>query len=187
MATRSTATARTSGTVRRSGGVLAESAMVIARVVLWFAAITCALVLAGLGYAFFSGTRAKFNVNAIPAWFVSLSREQWIGLGAGVVVALLLIALPCSKIAVRADPDKPSSPARRIVGILGVFFVLFLYGAGAKAAYDVSRALGHPRDWAIIHGLYSWVYVGFSFIGWMGGHTKQPLGKTLRQFLAMVK
>ena len=187
MATRSTATARTSGTVRRSGGVLAESAMVIARVVLWFAAITCALVLAGLGYAFFSGGHEKLNVNAIPAWFVSLSTAQWIGLGGGVLVALLLIALPCSKIAGRGDPEHPPSPVRRIAGMLSVLAVFVLYGAGAKAAYDVSRALGHPRDWAIIHGLYSWVYVGFSFFGWMGDHWKQPLGKSLRQFLTMLK
>lgn len=172
--------------VRQPRGVVAESISVVVRVVLWFAAITAALVLVGVGYAFLAGARPSFDVRAIPAWFLRLSPEQWIGLGAGLVVALLLVALPYSRITAHGRREKPSTSSRRIISILGALAVLFLYALGAGAAYHVSRALGSSRDWAIIHGVYSWVYVGFSLCRWVGGHWKQPLGKTLRQFLSML-
>ena len=143
-------------------------------------------MLVGIGYALLAGTHSRFDVRAIPAWFLHLSREQWIGLGAGLVVALLLVALPCAKITARDRREKPSSPPQRIIDTLGVLAVIVLYALGVSAAYHVSRTLGSSRDWAIIHGAYPWVYVGFSFYGWVDDHWKQPLGKTLRQFLSMV-
>ena len=128
-----TVNTRGSGSGRRAGGVVAESIRVVVRVVLWFAAITAALVLVGVGYAFLAGTRSRFDVRAIPAWFLHLSREQWIGLGVGLVVALLLLALPCSKITTHGR-EKPSSPSRRIIDALSVLAVLFLYAVGVNAA-----------------------------------------------------
>lgn len=161
------------------GRILSESASNVLRVVFWSIAIACTLVLAGVGYAFFSSGNSRMSFRAIPAWFGHLSHEQWIALAGGIIVTVLLIVLPCSKIA--------SGGRGRIAGWMGVVAVFLLYGLGMKAAYDVSRALGHSREWAAIHGLYSWAYVGFSLYGWMGEHWKQPVGKTIRQFLAMMK
>jgi hypothetical protein len=87
---------------------------------------------------------------------------------------------------VEYDPDSPSRPPRRIAPTFAVLAVLLLYVAGLVSAYQVSLALGHSRDWAIIHSLYSWVYIGYSFSGWIAEHRKQPLGRTLHEFVRMM-
>ena len=170
-----------------TGNVLADSAKLVLRATLRFAAITVSLVLIGVAYTLIG--RRAFDPLSIPAWFLRLSPQQWIGLGAGVVVAFIIVAVPCSRITagVARDYETPSPSPRRIVRTLAVIAVLCLYLAGVSGAYRLSLALGHSPDWAIIHSVYSWAYVGFSFGGWVADHWKQPLGKTLRQFLAMMR
>jgi hypothetical protein len=144
-----------------------------------------ALVLIGVAYTFIG--RREFEVRSIPAWFLRLSQEQWIGLGVGLLVAFIIVVVPCSRITASGARDYEAPARRRIVLRLAVIAVLFLYLAGVVGAYRLSLALGHSRDWAIIHSIYSWVYVGISFCGWVAGHWKQPLGKTVRQFLTMMR
>lgn len=174
---------KTSYAARRA----ASSAKVIFQAVLAFVAITAALVLVGVAYAHFGS--GHFDPRSIASWFVRLSTQQWIALGVGIVVAFLMVLIPCAKITGRkrtGDMDSPSPPRRRFVETLGVVAVLLLYAAGLGGAYHLSLALGQSRDWAIIHSVYSWVYVGYSVAGWIGEHRKQPLGKTLRQFFVMM-
>jgi len=173
--------------VQRAGLAAASSARVILRGILAFVVITAALVLVGVAYTHF-GWR-HLDLRTIPFWFLRLSREQWIALGVGIAVAFLMVVVPCAKITSRKvtrDADSPSRSPRRIVETLAVVAVLVLYIAGLISAYHVSLAIGQSRDWAIIHSVYSWVYVGYSFCGWMGEHRKQPLGKALHQFLVMI-
>jgi len=104
-------------------------------------------------------------------------------------VALLIVLIPCAKITSRKstrDQDSVSPPKERFVEHLGVLAIIALYVAGLASAYHVSLALGQSRDWAIIYSVYSWVYVGYSFTGWISEHNKQPLGKVVRQFLVMM-
>ena len=173
--------------VRRASLAAASSANVIFRAILAFVAITAALVLVGVTYTYFGS--GHFDPRSIASWFLRLSPQQWIALGVGIAVALVMILIPCAKITGRKgtrDVDSPAPPRRRFVEWLGVVAVLALYVAGLASAYHVSLALGQSRDWAVIHSVYSWVYVGYSFTGWVGEHSKQPLGKTLRQFLVMM-
>ncbi|HYL36495.1 MAG TPA: hypothetical protein VEV17_11325 [Bryobacteraceae bacterium] len=174
-------------TVQRASRAAASSARVILRVILAFVGITATLVLIGVAYTHFGWRRLDFRT--IPSWFLRLSNEQWLALLGGTLVAFVMIVIPCARITGRKvayDPDAPAPSPRRIVRTLTVFAVLFLYVAGLSSAYYVSLALGHSRDWAIIHSLYSWVYVGYSFSGWIAAHRKQPLGKTLHEFVKMM-
>jgi hypothetical protein len=154
--------------------------------VIWFVGVTAAVILGGVAYTLLAGKRLPLDVRAIPAWFLHLSRGQWIGLTGATAVALLLVWFPCSRI-VHRSTGKSQSPLQRMIAIVGVMTVLLIYAAGARTAYGVSLALGDSRDWAIIHGVYSWAYVGLSFSSWMTTHWKQPVGKTIRQFLGNVR
>lgn len=86
-----------------------------------------------------------------------------------------------------AKGEDVSSKLRRNIERLAVLGVLILYVVGVRAAYHISLAMGHSRDWVIIHAVYSWIYVGFSFGGWVSHHRNQPLAPTLRQFLKFMK
>ena len=156
----------------------------------WGAAVL-ALLLIGFAYTSLGGNWR--NALAIPAWFLKLSTAQWIALGVGLVAAFLMVALPCASItaggAKRTDEwDRPvRKPQQKSVARqLAVLAILVLYFAGVVGAYHVSRALGHSRDWAIVHSVYSWLYVGFSLGGWLGDHRKQPLGRTLEQLRVLL-
>jgi hypothetical protein len=168
--------------------VAASSATAILRVILTFVLTIAVLVLAGVAFTRF-GWR-HLDPTAIPVWFLRLSPEQWIALGIGIAVAILLVVVPCARMSSRKaphDPDLPLPPPPcRIVERFTIIAVLALYNAGLISAYRLSRAIGHSRDWAIIHSVYSWVYVGYSFFEWMVEHRKQPLGKALHQFLVMI-
>ena len=176
---------KSSHSVNHPGNVVVDSARLVLGTTLRFAAITAALVLIGVAYTFIG--KRGFDVRSIPAWFLRLSQEQWIGLGVGLLVAFIIVVVPCSRIAAGVARDYEAPAPRRIVRRLAVIAVLFLYLVGVAGAYRLSLALGHSRDWAIIHSIYSWVYVGISFCGWVAGHWKQPLGKTVRQFLTMIR
>jgi hypothetical protein len=141
----------------------ARSAHIILRTVLAFILITAACVLIGVAYTHF-GWR-HLDPRTIPFWFLRLSPEQWIALGVGIAVAFVLVVAPCGKITRRTvthDADSPIRKPWRIAETLTNTAVLALYFAGLISAYHVSRALGQSRDWAIIHSVYSWVYVGYS-------------------------
>lgn len=164
----------------------ARSAQIL-RPILAFILITAAFVLFAVAYTHFGWRR--LDVRTIPLWFLRLSREQWIALGVGILVAFVLVVAPCAKITRRTvvrDADLPLRVPWRIAETFTNTAVLALYVVGLISAYHVSRAVGESRDWAIIHSLYSWVYVGYSFWGWMGGHRNQPTGKVLHEFLVMM-
>jgi hypothetical protein len=165
----------------RSG---ANSATVILRGILAFAGITAALVLIGLAYTYFGWRHLDFR--AFPAWFLRLSNEQWIALLVGMVAAFLMVGIPSAKITGIKVGDSTFHSPRRTVQRLAVFAVLLLYIGGLNCAYHVSLALGHSRDWAIIHSVYSWVYVGYSFSGWITAHHEQSFGQTLHEFVMMM-
>jgi hypothetical protein len=165
----------------------ARSARIILRAILAFIVIAAAFVLIGVAYTHF-GWR-HLDPRTIPLWFLQLSREQWIALGVGIAVAFVLVIAPCAKITRRSvtrDADSPLRGPWRIAETFTKTAVLALYVAGLISAYHVSRALGQSRDWAIIHSVYSWVYVGYSFWGWLGGHRYQPTTKVLHEFLVMM-
>jgi hypothetical protein len=165
---------------------VAESLGAVVRVLLWFGAITATLVLAGFAYTRLRTAHFRLDVAAIPNWFLHLTTEQWMALGVGVVVAAVLVVLPCSRITGYGRLGAQSRTAR-IATRLITLSVFLLYAAGVRAAYLISRALGSPRDWAVIHSVYSWVYVGYSFCGFASRHWKQPPGVTIKQFLSMIK
>lgn len=155
--------------------------------VLAFIWVACALILIGITYAYFPLRRLDFG--AIASWFLRLSSGQWIALAVGMCVALLLVVFPCAKIAGRKkvyEEEPRSRRPRRLVQAVAVLAVLLLYFAGLGCAYRVSLGLGHTRDWAIIHSLYSWVYVGFSFAGWLADHRQEPLWRALREFFKLI-
>jgi hypothetical protein len=161
-----------------------EAASVVTRVAAAFIAITCAVVLGGLAY--YAATRRGIGLGSVPAYFLRLSSQQIVALLFGVVVAFALIASASVAIQ-RGEGGESRLGPGRFLQKMAVVVVLLFYVWGARCAYNVSRSIARSPDWAPIHALYSWAYVGFTFSGWVSEHPHQPVGKTMKQFWGLTR
>jgi hypothetical protein len=149
------------------------------RLAILLAALGVATVIAGLVYSM--AIRHRFQAVAVWGRLSRLSTEQAIALAAGFAVAPTMIAF--AYYSVSRGISKPQNRwAAGLLRALTLLLVLALYAWGARHAYRVSLALSSSTDWALIHGVYSWGYIGFAFVNWSAGHAAEPFTRSLGQF-----